>query len=115
VHQASALALPFTADTFDVMWMQNVGMNIVDNNLIASKAMHTLLGECELDVKTLEEASDMILNSPPPVSSAPVSPIPQPQLGLSVFVDNLSEKAMNARRSIQEGQTRFVRGIFLAQ
>lgn len=30
VHQGSALDLPFPDDTFDVVWMQNVGMNIAD-------------------------------------------------------------------------------------
>jgi SAM-dependent methyltransferase len=30
VHQASALELPFPDDSFDVAWMQNVGMNIAD-------------------------------------------------------------------------------------
>jgi ubiquinone/menaquinone biosynthesis C-methylase UbiE len=30
VHQGSALNLPFPDDSFDVVWMQNVGMNIAD-------------------------------------------------------------------------------------
>jgi sarcosine/dimethylglycine N-methyltransferase len=30
VHEGSALELPFADDTFDVVWMQNVGMNIED-------------------------------------------------------------------------------------
>jgi len=155
VHQASALNLPFPDDTFDVVWMQNVGMNIADkrtlyaevcrvlkpggrfafqemtagsedatfyyplpwatdpadNLLITIDEMHSVLGECGFIALTFEDASDMILNSPPPVSAAPAAD-PQPQLGLSVFVDNLSEKAGNARRSLLEGQTRFVRGVF---
>jgi hypothetical protein len=41
--------------------------------------------------------------------------VPQSQLGLSVFVDNLSEKAGNARRSLQEGRIRFIRGVFRAK
>jgi len=160
VHQASALDLPFPDDTFDAVWMQNVGMNIADksklysevcrvlkpggrfafqemtagkedatfyyplpwatdpadNNLITIEAMRTVLSDCGLLSEIFEDASDMILNSPHPVSSTPGSatpPVtPQAQLGLSVFVDNLSEKATNARRSLQEGQTRFVRGVF---
>jgi sarcosine/dimethylglycine N-methyltransferase len=164
IHQASALALPFPDDSFDVVWMQNVGMNIADkrklyvevsrvlkpggrfafqemtagseaatfhyplpwatdpadNNLITAAAMHTVLGDCGLIVETFEDASDMILNSPPPVSVTPLmkgasAPVPHPQLGLSVFVDNLAQKATNARRSLQEGQARFIRGIFRAQ
>jgi sarcosine/dimethylglycine N-methyltransferase len=158
VHQGSALDLPFPDDTFDAVWMQNVGMNIADkqklyaevcrvlkpggrfafqemaagredatfyyplpwatdpadNLLITIEAMHSVLGDCGLTAETFEDASDMILNSPPPTPSASATPaaIPQAQLGLSVFVDNLSEKAGNARRSLQEGQTRFVRGVF---
>jgi len=164
IHQASALALPFPDNSFDVVWMQNVGMNIADkrtlyaevsrvlkqggrfafqemtagndnatfyyplpwasapadNNLITAAAMQTILDECGLVVDSFEDASTMILNSPPPVSSAAasVTPVvketPAPQLGLSVFVDNLAEKATNARRSLQEGQTSFVRGVFRA-
>jgi hypothetical protein len=38
----------------------------------------------------------------------------QGQLGLGVFVDNLSQKASNARRSLEEGQVRLVRGVFRA-
>ncbi|MCG6932703.1 MAG: class I SAM-dependent methyltransferase [Gallionella sp.] len=162
VHQGSALDLPFPDDTFDVVWMQNVGMNIADkrtlyaevcrvlkpggrfafqemaagkedatfyyplpwatepadNLLITIEAMHSVLGECGLTAETFEDVSDMILNSGPvsvtPVSAPPASTAPA-QLGLSVFVDNLAEKAGNARRSLQEGQTRFVRGVFLAK
>jgi sarcosine/dimethylglycine N-methyltransferase len=157
VHKASALDLPFPDDTFDAVWMQNVGMNIADkgklyaevcrvlkpggkfafqemsageeaiiyfplpwatdpadNFLISSDEMHTLLGESGFVAECFEDASDMILNSPPPVSAAPVASA-QAQLGLSVFVDNLAEKAGNARRSLQEGRVRFVRGVFRAE
>jgi hypothetical protein len=31
---------------------------------------------------------------------------------LSVFVDNLGQKATNARLSLEQGQVRFVRGVF---
>ncbi len=90
-----------------------------DNFLVSAEEMHALLGESGFVAETFEDASDMILNSPSPVSAAPVStaPIaaPQSQLGLSVFVDNLSEKAGNARRSLQEGRIRFIRGVFRAK
>jgi hypothetical protein len=35
-------------------------------------------------------------------------------LTLGVYVDNLAQKAGNARRSLQEGQVRLVRGLFRA-
>jgi len=163
VHQGSALDLPFPDDTFEVAWMQNVGMNIPDKRklyseifrvlkpggrfafqemsageeattyfplpwatdpadhfLISAEEMHSLLGECGFSTETFEDASDSILNGFPvsitPVSETPASMTPaaavQAQLGLSVFVDNLPEKAGNARRSLQEGRIRFVRGVF---
>jgi SAM-dependent methyltransferase len=154
VHKASALDLPFPDDTFDAVWMQNVGMNIADksrlyaevnrvlkpggkfafqemsageeasiyfplpwatdpndNFLIPADEMHALLGESGFTAECFEDASDMILNSPPPTSASTTNTA-QAQLGLSVFVDNLSEKAGNARRSLQEGRVRFVRGVF---
>lgn len=86
-----------------------------DNFLISADKMHAMLGECGFITECFEDASDMILNGPP-VSVTPVNVMPaataQAQLGLSVFVDNLAEKAGNARRSLQEGKVRFVRGVF---
>jgi len=87
--------------------------------LISADEMHALLGESGFVAECFEDASDMILNSPHPVSVTPAATAPavnaQAQLGLSVFVDNLSEKAGNARRSLQEGRVRFVRGVFRAE
>ena len=34
VHQGSALDMPFSDDSFDVVWMQNVGMNIEDKETL---------------------------------------------------------------------------------
>ena len=44
-----------------------------------------------------------------PLQAPPAAPGP---LALAVFVDNLAQKAANARRSLEEGQIRLVRGIF---
>jgi sarcosine/dimethylglycine N-methyltransferase len=86
-----------------------------DSFLISAEEMHALLGECGFVAEIFEDASDMILNGAPPTVT-PVSVTPaaaaQAQLGLSVFVDNLAEKAGNARRSLQEGRIRFIRGVF---
>jgi hypothetical protein len=38
----------------------------------------------------------------------------QAQLSLSVYVDDLAQKAENATRSLHEGHVRFVRGVFRA-
>jgi sarcosine/dimethylglycine N-methyltransferase len=154
VHQGSALDLPFPDDSFDVVWMQNVGMNIADkpqlyaeiarvlkpggrfafqemaagdvvtayfplpwatepadSHLVASEEMHSLLEVCGLVAQLFEDTSDTHLNK----STANATPAPSTNLGLAVFVDNLAEKAGNARRSLEEGQVRLVRGVFLAE
>jgi len=153
VHQGSALDLPFADDSFDVVWMQNVGMNIADkqklyseiarvlkpggryafqemasgdvvtsyyplpwatdpadNCLVSGEEMCTILDRCGFLTELFEDTSDAHLNK----SKANATPARPGQLGLAVFVDNLGEKAGNARRSLEEGQVRLVRGIFRA-
>lgn len=153
VHQGSALDPPFPDRSFDVVWMQNVGMNITDkhrlyseiarvlkpggryafqemaagnvatcyfplpwatdpadNCLVSIDTMSSLLGECGLTYERLEDISDAQMST----SIANSTPAPSGQLGLAVFVDNLAEKAGNARRSLEEGQVRLVRGLFRA-
>ena len=150
VHQGSALDLPFPDDVFDVVWMQNVGMNIADKRrlygeirrvlkpggryafqemaagttatsyfplpwatdpadscLISGAAMRAMLEECGFATEQFEDTSDTHL-SRTSVDTAPSA------LTLGVYVDNLAEKAGNARRSLQEGQVRLVRGVFRA-
>jgi SAM-dependent methyltransferase len=154
VHEGSALALPFPDDSFDVVWMQNVGMNIADKRrlyaeihrvlksggrfafqemaagkatppyfplpwatdpadsfLISVEEMRSLLGESGFIAELMEDASDAQSNGTT-ASTAPAAP---GQLGLAVYVDNLAQKAANARRSLEEGQIRLVRGVFRAQ
>ena len=155
MHEGSALELPFPDDSFDVAWMQNVGMNIADketlyseiarvlkpggrfvfqemaagkvatsyfplpwatdpadNFLVSADEMQSILGQCGLVAALFEDTSDTHLSR----TIANATPATQGQLGLSVFVDNLGQKAANARRSLEEGQVRLVRGVFqLAQ
>jgi len=151
VHQGSALDLPFPDGSFDVVWMQNVGMNIgdkrklyeeisrvlkpggryafqemaagnvatsyfplpwaadpADNFLVAAEEMRSVLGECGFIAELFEDTSDTHLSR----TVANASPAAPGQLGLAVFVDNLAEKAANARRSLEEGQVRLIRGVF---
>ena len=151
VHHGSALDLPFPDGSFDVVWMQNVGMNIADkpklygeisrvlkpggryafqemaagkvaasyfplpwatdpddNFVVSADEMHGVLGGCGFIAELFEDISDTdfsrnIANSTPAAAG---------QLGLTVYVDNLAQKAGNARRSLEEGQVRLVRGIF---
>ena len=151
VHQGSALDLPFPDDSFDVVWMQNVGMNIADkrklyaeiyrvlksggrfafqemaagktatsyfplpwatdpadNFLVSVEEMRSLLGESGFITELLEDTSDAHLKG----ATANATPAAAGQLGLAVYVDNLAQKSGNARRSLEEGQVRLVRGIF---
>ena len=153
MHKGSALALPFPDDTFDVVWMQNVGMNIADkrklyaeihrvlkpggrfafqemaagktatsyfplpwatdpgdNFLVSAEEMRSLLGKSGFIADLLEDTSDAHMSG----TAANATPAAPGQLGLAVYVDNLAQKAANARRSLEEGQVRLVRGVFRA-
>ena len=151
VHRGSALELPFPDGSFDVVWMQNVGMNIADkrklygeiarvlkpggryvfqemaagdvvtsyfplpwatdpadNFLVSAEQMRALLGGCGFITELFEDISDTDFSR----SVANSTPAGPGQLGLAVFVDNLARKAGNARRSLEEGQVRVLRGVF---
>ena len=79
-----------------------------DSALISADEMRSVLGEIGFTTERFEDTSDAHLNKTPE-PSAPSS------LSLSVFVDNLAQKAGNARRSLEEGQVRLVRGVFRAK
>lgn len=154
VHRGSALEQPFADQTFDVVWMQNVGMNIADKRklygeirrvlkpggrfafqemaagrvatshfplpwasdpadsfLVTAEEMQSVLGECGFVAELFEDTSDTHLGR----TAANATPAAPGQLGLAVFVDNLAQKAGNARRSLEDGQVRLVRGVFRAQ
>ena len=151
VHMGSALDIPFPDDSFDVVWMQNVGMNIADKRklyaeihrvlkpggcyafqemasgkvptsyfplpwatepadscLISGAEMQSMLDQCGFITELFEDTSDAHLSA----SATNATPAAPGQLGLAVYVDNLAEKARNARRSLEEGQVRLVRGVF---
>ena len=151
VHEGSALDLPFPDESFDVVWMQNVGMNIADKRklygeihrvlepggryafqemaageaatsyfplpwatdpadsfLVSAEAIRSVLGESGFIAEHFEDTSDAHLGRT--ASEGPPSP-----LTLAVYVDDLAQKAGNARRSLQEGQIRLVRGVFRAK
>ncbi len=153
VRQGSALDLPFADGSFDVVWMQNVGMNIADKRmlyqeifrvlvpggryafqemaagsvatsyfplpwatdpadsfLVSAEEMRSLLEQCGFVAELLEDTSDTHLSR----TIANATPGSAGQLGLGVFVDDLGKKAGNARRSLEEGQVRLLRGVFRA-
>lgn len=75
--------------------------------LATADEMRSALGEAGFIAAAFEDFSDAQLSRTPEVAT------PGP-LTLAVFVDNLAQKAKNARRSLEEGQIRLVRGVFLA-
>jgi len=79
-----------------------------DSCLLSAEEMHAVLGECGFITELFEDASDDHLSR----TTANATPAAPGQLGLAVFVDNIAEKAGNARRSLEEGQVRLVRGVF---
>jgi SAM-dependent methyltransferase len=154
VHEGSALDMAFPDHSFDVAWMQNVGMNIADKRklydeihrvlkqggrfafqeiaagrgaplyfplpwatdpadsfLVSPEEMRSLLGGCGFIAERFEDTSDIHLGR----NVANATPAASNQLGLSVFVDNLGEKAANARRSLEQAQVRLVIGVFRAK
>jgi len=153
VHEGSALALPFPDASFDVVWMQNVGMNIADKHklyaevrrvlppggrfafqemaagdaatsyfplpwatdpadsfLVSADEMRSALGGTGFIAEVFDDVSDALVSKIPDGAK----PSAQGQLSLAVFVDDLAQKASNARRSLVERQIRLVRGVFRA-
>jgi len=155
IHKGSALDLPFPDDSFDAVWMQNVGMNIADKRKLYEETYRVLkpdgrfafqemvAGEtpttyfplpwatspAEQFLVSLEETRELLTQVgliadyfedvsnaplPEPASGTPEG-VAQAPLSLSVYVDNLAQKAENAARSLREGQIRLVRGVFRAK
>ena len=82
-----------------------------DSFLVSADEMQTVLGQCGFVTELFEDTSETHLSRT--ITNA--TPAAQGQLGLSVFVENLGQKAANARRSLEEGQVRLVRGVFRLQ
>jgi len=76
-----------------------------DSHLVSSETMRSLLGESGFIADVFEDTSDAHL-------SRTVGNAAPGQLTLAVFVNNLAQKAGNARRSLEERQIRLVRGVF---
>ena len=82
-----------------------------DNFLVCVAEMRSFLGETGFITELREDNSDAHLKR----ETANATRAASGQLGLAVYVDNLAQKAGNARRSLEEGQVRLVRGIFRVQ
>lgn len=77
-----------------------------DSFLVSVEEMHSLLGASGFVPESFEDTSDAHLSR----TTTDAAPSP---LTLAVYVDNLAQKAGNARRSLEEGRIRLVRGVFL--
>lgn len=84
----------------------------VDSFLVSGEEMCCLLGESGFTCEVFEDTSDAHLARTAATSASASTP---GQLTLAVFVDNLGQKAGNARRSLEEEQIRLVRGVFRAK
>lgn len=82
-----------------------------DNLLVSSVEMQELLTQSGFKVAYFEDVSDAPL--PAPVPGTPEAEAQAP-LSLSVYVDNLAQKAENATRCVREGKIRLFRGVFRA-
>jgi sarcosine/dimethylglycine N-methyltransferase len=82
-----------------------------DNLLVSADDMRALLADSGFAADYFEDVSDVPL--PAPAAGTPDG-VPQAPLSLSVYVDNLAQKAENATRSVREGQIRLYRGVFRA-
>lgn len=155
VQKGSARDIPFPDDSFDVVWMQNVGMNIADKRRLYEEIYRVLkpggrfafqemvAGETpttyfplpwdttpsEQFLVSLEETRELLIQVgftadyfedvsnvplPEPAHGTPDG-VAQVPLSLSVYVDNLAQKAENATRSVRDRQVRLVRGVFRAR
>jgi hypothetical protein len=75
---------------------------------VSAEELRSILGESGFVAETFEDTSDAHLSR----TAADAAPSP---LTLGVYVDDLAQKAGNARRSLEEGQIRLVRGVFRVQ
>jgi SAM-dependent methyltransferase len=150
VQEGSALDLPFPEASFDLVWMQNVGMNIADKPRLYAEVRRVLrpggrfafqeiaageAGEPYLPLPWATDRADSLLVSPADLRSGleevgfvaevfedtsdaelrrPPAGTTQGPLNIATVVEQFAEKSANSRRSLQEGRTRLVRGVFRA-
>ena len=145
-HQGSAPPLPFEGASFDVVWMQNVGMSVAHKSalyrevrrvlrpggrflfqevvagdagepyfpvpwaekasgsfLVSGEELHKLIGAAGLADEAFEDIREVELARPP--AGAPQGP-----LTVGAWVDDMGTKQRNARRSLEDGRLRLIKG-----
>ncbi len=83
-----------------------------DNFLISASEMHTMLTRSGFRELYFEDVSEAPLPAPPNGTAEDATQTP---LSLSVYVENLAQKAENASRSLRERHIRLHRGVFRAK
>ena len=81
-----------------------------DNFLLSADEMKSMLENLGFVAEYFEDVSDSQLN---PSTNSSTNNIPQINLSLSTYVDNLGLKAENAQRILKDGRIRFYRGVFV--
>ena len=129
VHRGSALDLPFADNSFDVVWMQNVGMNIADKRALYTEIYRVLKPDGRYAFQEMAAGKMATPYFPLPWASDAADSFlvtadeTRAVLGEVGFVTehfedtsdaHLNSTAANARRSLEEGQIRLIRGVFRA-
>lgn len=81
-----------------------------DNFLLSADEMKSMLESHGFVAEYFEDVSDSQFNPSP---NSPSIDLPQINLSLSTYVDNLGLKAENAQRILKDGRIRFYRGVFV--
>jgi len=93
------------ATYFPLPWATNPA----DNALVTAAEMSAVLSRSGFEKIYFADVSEEPL--PPPTEGTPEA-VAQAPLSLSVYVDDLAQKADNAARSLRERQIRLFRGVF---
>lgn len=148
VRRGSAVQPPFDDASFDLVWMQNVGMSIADKAALYAEVARVLrpggrlalqemaagtAGDPYFPVPWADDPSESFLvgvdtfgelleaagfvpeafeDSSEAELSRPPAGAAQGPLTLGVYIDDMATKSYNARRSLEDGRVRFVRGVF---
>ncbi len=77
VHKCSALDLPFPDESFDVVWMQNVGMNIADKRKLYGEICRVLKPGGRFAFQEMAAGETRALLLSPPVGLGPGRQLPR--------------------------------------
>lgn len=73
MHQASAFDLPFPDDSFDAVWMQNVGMNIADKRSLYQEIRRVLKPDGRFAFQEMDAGDRLTTSYPLPWATTPAA------------------------------------------